>query len=200
MRLKRTNFVLGLCLITWVLIFYFAFITHLTNKNETNGNVDKQLFALEQGISDQFKVNNDMIQDARVYLQQKKVQKGLSSSSLLANNGFKDFKLPILVFACNRITIVKCLDKLLQYRPDPDKFPIIVSQDCNHEETTNVIKKYGSQLSLILQPDQSDIQVPPKEKKFKGYFKIARHYGWALNQMFFNFNFSTIIVVEGCLD
>jgi alpha-1,3-mannosyl-glycoprotein beta-1,2-N-acetylglucosaminyltransferase len=52
-------------------------------------------------------------------------------------------------------------------------------------------------VSLIQQPDQSDIQVPPKEKKFKGYFKIARHYGWALNQMFFNFNFSTVIIVEG---
>lgn len=70
-------------------------------------------------------------------------------------------------------------------------------QDCNHEETTEIIKKYGSQVSLIQQPDQSDVQVAPKEKKFKGYFKIARHYGWALNQMFFNFNFSSVIIVEG---
>lgn len=49
----------------------------------------------------------------------------------------------------------------------------------------------------IKQPDQSDIQVLPKEKKFKGYFKIARHYGWALNQTFFNFNFNVVIIVEG---
>lgn len=49
----------------------------------------------------------------------------------------------------------------------------------------------------IKQPDLSDIQVSPKEKKFKGYFKIARHYGWALNQTFFNFNFDTVIIVEG---
>lgn len=47
------------------------------------------------------------------------------------------------------------------------------------------------------QPDQSDIPVPPKEKKFKGYFKIARHYGWALNYTFFKFNFDTVIIVEG---
>jgi hypothetical protein len=39
--------------------------------------------------------------------------------------------------------------------------------------------------------------VPPKEKKFKGYFKIARHYGWALNHTFFKFNFDTVIIVEG---
>lgn len=70
-------------------------------------------------------------------------------------------------------------------------------QDCNHQETTDVINRYGSQVLLIQQPDQSDIDVPPKEKKFKGYFKIARHYGWALNQTFFNFNFETVIIVEG---
>lgn len=42
--------------------------------------------------------------------------------------------------------------------------------------------------------------MPPKEKKFKGYFKIARHYGWALNQTFFNFNFDSVIIVEDDLD
>lgn len=50
---------------------------------------------------------------------------------------------------------------------------------------------------LMQQPDQNDIPVPPKEKKFKGYFKIARHYGWALNYTFFKFNFDTVIIVEG---
>ncbi|XP_075219838.1 alpha-1,3-mannosyl-glycoprotein 2-beta-N-acetylglucosaminyltransferase isoform X2 [Lycorma delicatula] len=50
------------------------------------------------------------------------------------------------------------------------------------------------------QPDQSEIQIPPKEKKFKGYFKIARHYGWALNQTFFNFNFNNVIIIEDDLD
>lgn len=50
---------------------------------------------------------------------------------------------------------------------------------------------------LFQQPDQSDIDIPPKEKKFKGYFKIARHYGWALNQVFFELGYETAIVVEG---
>lgn len=47
------------------------------------------------------------------------------------------------------------------------------------------------------QPDQSDIDIPPKEKKFRGYFKIARHYGWALNQVFVQLGYSTAIIVEG---
>lgn len=39
-----------------------------------------------------------------------------------------DSKIPILVLACNRVSVNRCLDKLLLYRPDIDKFPIIVSQ------------------------------------------------------------------------
>lgn len=36
--------------------------------------------------------------------------------------------IPILVIACNRVSIRKCLDNLIQYRPTADQFPIIVSQ------------------------------------------------------------------------
>jgi alpha-1,3-mannosyl-glycoprotein 2-beta-N-acetylglucosaminyltransferase len=39
-----------------------------------------------------------------------------------------------------------------------------------------------------------------KEKKFKGYYKISRHYAWALNQTFNFFNYNTAIVVEDDLD
>ena len=45
-----------------------------------------------------------------------------------------------------------------------------------------MIRGYGDQIIFVEQPDQSDIEVPKKEVKFKGYFKIARHYGWALNE------------------
>lgn len=48
------------------------------------------------------------------------------------------------------------------------------------------------------QPDQSDIFVLPKDKKFKGYYKIARHYGWALNTTF-KAGFEYVIIVEGIL-
>ncbi|XP_046480650.1 alpha-1,3-mannosyl-glycoprotein 2-beta-N-acetylglucosaminyltransferase isoform X1 [Neodiprion pinetum] len=106
----------------------------------------------------------------------------------------------VLVFSCNRVTVKRCLDQLIRLRPSAEQFPIIVSQDCEHEPTTNVIQSYGEQLTHIRQPDQSDIDIPPKEKKFKGYFKIARHYGWALNQVFLEFGFETAIIVEDDLD
>lgn len=36
--------------------------------------------------------------------------------------------IPVLVFACNRVSVSKCLDNLIEYRPNPYQFPIIVSQ------------------------------------------------------------------------
>ena len=39
--------------------------------------------------------------------------------------------------------------------------------------------------------------MPPKEKKFRGYFHIARHYKWALNHMFFEDNYDSVIIIEG---
>lgn len=106
----------------------------------------------------------------------------------------------ILVIACNRPSISRCINKLLKYRKSKDEFPIIVSQDCIHERTSQVIKSFGRELIHIHQPDQKEIQVPSKEKKFSGYFKISRHYKWALNQVFNTYNYGTVIIVEDDLD
>lgn len=105
-----------------------------------------------------------------------------------------------MVFACNRLTIKRNLDQLIKYRPDEQSFPIVVSQDCGHEPTRNLIQSYGSQLTLIQHPDLSDIKLIGKSKKFKGYYKIARHYKWALSQVFETLNYETVIIVEDDLD
>lgn len=47
------------------------------------------------------------------------------------NKRSQDFKgpiIPVLVFACNRISVRNCLDDLIKYRPNSYQFPIIVSQ------------------------------------------------------------------------
>lgn len=49
--------------------------------------------------------------------------------------------IPVLVFACNRISVNKCLDNLIEYRPSAEQFPIIVSQVssiCYHIKFRNV--------------------------------------------------------------
>lgn len=108
--------------------------------------------------------------------------------------------IPILVIACDRVTVKRSLDKLVQYRPTAELYPIIVSQDCGHAETARVISSYGDQVTHIRQPDLSDIRVKPDHRKFQGYYKIARHYRWALNQVFTVFGYSTVVIVEDDLE
>jgi alpha-1,3-mannosyl-glycoprotein beta-1,2-N-acetylglucosaminyltransferase len=113
-----------------------------------------------------------------------------------------DLTIGVLVFACNRVTVKRNIDQLLKYRPQhlAKNFPIIVSQDCGHGPTKKALLSYGDKITLIQQPDQSDFPLTGKEKKFKGYYKISRHYGWALNQTFNTFKYDTIIIVEDDLD
>lgn len=108
--------------------------------------------------------------------------------------------IPILVIACNRVTVRRCLDKLLQHRPSAELHPIIVSQDCGHAETAEVIRSYGNQVTHLKQPDLSDIAVQPQHKKFQGYYKISRHYHWALNQVFKTLSHSSVVIVEDDLE
>jgi alpha-1,3-mannosyl-glycoprotein beta-1,2-N-acetylglucosaminyltransferase len=38
--------------------------------------------------------------------------------------------IPVIVFACNRVSVSRSLDLLIKYRPSREQFPIIVSQVC----------------------------------------------------------------------
>lgn len=55
---------------------------------------------------------------------------------------------------------------------------------------------FKDEVQLIQQPDLSEPEVPPKDKKFKGYYKISRHYNWALNTTF-KYGYDFVIIVEG---
>ena len=50
---------------------------------------------------------------------------------------------------------------------------------------------------FIFLPIDSEPDVPARESKFRGYFKIARHYLWGLKQIFRTFNHTAVIIVEG---
>ncbi|NXR76216.1 MGAT1 acetylglucosaminyltransferase, partial [Pycnonotus jocosus] len=108
--------------------------------------------------------------------------------------------IPVLVLACDRSSVRRCLDKLLRYRPSARRFPVIVSQDCGHAETAAVIASYGPAVAHIRQPDLSDVPVPPEHRKFQGYYKISRHYRWALGQVFGALRYRAAIVVEDDLE
>lgn len=139
MRLKRTTYILGICVITWVTVTYYALINRMVFVSETaeDGSNNKKLTQLENSISVQFKQTNAMIKDAQQYLEFKKGSSvvvgggGEEQSALPQHKRNKEYKgtvIPVLVFACNRVSVSRCLDQLIQYRPNPDQFPIIVSQ------------------------------------------------------------------------
>lgn len=107
--------------------------------------------------------------------------------------------LPILVIACDRTTVSRSLDALLRYNPDEHVFPIIVSQDCGHLPTSKVIQKYPS-VTHIKQPDLSEIKIPGVKPRAAGYYKISRHYKWALTQVFDVLKHEAVIVVEDDLE
>ncbi|XP_022799826.1 alpha-1,3-mannosyl-glycoprotein 2-beta-N-acetylglucosaminyltransferase-like [Stylophora pistillata] len=106
----------------------------------------------------------------------------------------------VLVIACNRPEVERCLDRLLRFRPSEKKFPIVVSQDCGHEETAKVIASYGDKVMYVRHPDVSDINVPGGADNLKGYYKLSRHYRWALSRVFDVLHQDTVIIVEDDLE
>ncbi|XP_063384081.1 alpha-1,3-mannosyl-glycoprotein 2-beta-N-acetylglucosaminyltransferase-like [Cydia fagiglandana] len=115
--------------------------------------------------------------------------------------------LPVLVMmmTCDRTYYLKrCLESLVRYRPDSSIYPIIVSQDCCHEETLQIIKSFADidpTITFIEQPaDQSDILGHNAAAHLKGYYKIARRYRFALNHVFRTLQHKAVIVLEDNLD
>ncbi len=125
-------------------------------------------------------------------------------------------QIAVLVFACNRTSAIENhLSQLIRFqvlivfsnlfakvcagilRPSKESFPIIVSQDCDDNETTSMIESYGDNVTLLHQPDQSEFKLADSSQQFLGYYKIARHYRWALNQTFFEFQYKSVIITEG---
>lgn len=112
-------------------------------------------------------------------------------------------KLLILVIACNRPTVGRCLDRIFQFKPKNVSIPVVVSQDCNGEiATAKVIRSYGDKLTHIIQPEQGNVEnVPVGMMRFMGYYKIARHYKWALTSVFGQWKEADgVIIIEDDID
>lgn len=114
-----------------------------------------------------------------------------------------DEPMVIVVFAAKRPAAIRNhLEQLLKYRPSAEKFPVVVSQDGIHEETTSVIKEFVNdtgKVSFIHHKDRTGIG-SPAQKTARSYFFIAQHYKWALDNVFFGMNYSYAIITEDDLD
>lgn len=203
MRRRTFVFIVSLALLSWSAVTYRLFLQRPQGKVQNSGKLYEQVEKLETDLDNHLKSNNELLHLLHLFKRKYVDKYNLNNLTLGEESNIPDLGdvvIGVLVFACNRVTVKRNLDQLLKFRPSPRQFPIIVSQDCGHEPTTRVVQSYGDQLTLIQHPDQSDIPLSGKEKKFKGYYKIARHYGWALNETFFRFKFNSVIIVEDDLD
>ncbi|KAG7312775.1 hypothetical protein JYU34_001152 [Plutella xylostella] len=212
MSFKRINYRrITTFLVIFVLVWMFLLIKDIPKplkdvRNKLSAaqkydHIDKE--AISQKVDLLFeRVSNELEESNRLLLE---VQQ-----KLLARHGGgavrespKKPVLPVLVVACNRVTVRRCLEQLVKHRPDPETFPIIVSQDCGHNATYQVIKSFvdsDPSISVVLQPNQSDITVPKKMRSLKGYYKIARHYKFALDHVLVTLGHEAVIIVEDDLD
>ncbi|KAG1663098.1 Alpha-1,3-mannosyl-glycoprotein 2-beta-N-acetylglucosaminyltransferase [Nymphon striatum] len=189
----------------WVLFtfFYFMLLQTPGGKTPDQLSLNERLSELEKEVFFQTNISKTL---KKQFIQVKKVLcfTDIEKNNVKYQDENEDNKneavISVLVISCNRIAIKRCLDLLIKYRPSKEQFPIVVSQDCNHQPTSDIIKSYGNEVTHIKHPDQSDIALSVKEKKFKGYYKISRHYKWALHQMFTKFNYESIIIVEDDLE
>lgn len=193
----------------WNVLTYYSLVGRNADKELLEQkSMEERLNKLQSQIKEQLRDNADLLdklhelKPSQIKGKETHGQKPENKTSSLDP---KDIVLPILMIACDRITVSVSLDVLLKYRPSPKQFPIIVSQDCGHQPTSDVIQSYihtknTSNLIHIKHPDLSDIPLAQPQKKFLGYYKIARHYKWALDQVFHKFNYSAVIIVEDDLE
>ncbi|UYV75104.1 MGAT1, partial [Cordylochernes scorpioides] len=158
--------------------------------------IHRSLEQFEQDLQQQIRVSQRLIQDVDDI--EARILKRHPSERISHN--ISSTVIGVLVFACNRVSVKRSLDQLLKYRPSAHQFPVVVSQDCAHGPTAQILRGYGDRITFIQHPDQTDIALVGKEKKFKGYYKIARHYGWALNYTFNILHFNSLIIVEDDLE
>ena len=130
----------------------------------------------------------------------RKVKSFSSSEKLPINTKANELIAAVLVIACKRPEVKRCLESLLKYRPSEEKFHIVVSQGCGHEETSRTIAGYGKKLKFIKQPNLSQINQPGVPNHLEGYYKLSRHYKWALAQVFDVMQYETVIVLEDDLE
>ncbi|KAM3729144.1 putative alpha-1,3-mannosyl-glycoprotein 2-beta-N-acetylglucosaminyltransferase [Dirofilaria immitis] len=112
-------------------------------------------------------------------------------------------QIPVLVFVCNRARAIdNLLTKLLRYRSSAEKFPIIVSQDCDNSEVRKVIENFANEVTYIkhLSSQKAHITVIPEHKRYITYYQIARHYKLGLSYVFDKLNHSSAIIIEDDLD
>ncbi|KAF0934520.1 hypothetical protein E2562_025616 [Oryza meyeriana var. granulata] len=102
----------------------------------------------------------------------------------------------VVVMACNRPDYLqRTVESILKYQTSvASKFPIFISQDGINGE----VKKKALSYNKITYMQHVDLEPVRTERpgELIAYYKIAKHYKWALDELFIKHNFARVIILE----
>ncbi|KAL8521192.1 hypothetical protein ACS0TY_011656 [Phlomoides rotata] len=102
----------------------------------------------------------------------------------------------VVVMACNRADYLeRTIKSILKYQsPVASKYPLFVSQDGSDPHVKSKALSYD-QLTYMQHLDYEPVHTE-RSGELIAYYKIARHYKWALDQLFYKHKFSRVIILE----
>uniref|UniRef100_A0A0D9Z0M7 Alpha-1,3-mannosyl-glycoprotein 2-beta-N-acetylglucosaminyltransferase n=1 Tax=Oryza glumipatula TaxID=40148 RepID=A0A0D9Z0M7_9ORYZ len=102
----------------------------------------------------------------------------------------------VVVMACNRPDYLqRTVESILKYQTSvASKFPLFISQDGINGE----VKKKALSYNEITYMQHLDLEPVHTERpgELIAYYKIAKHYKWALDELFIKHNFARVIILE----
>ncbi|VVB10208.1 unnamed protein product [Arabis nemorensis] len=102
----------------------------------------------------------------------------------------------VVIMACSRADYLeRTVKSVLKYQsPIASKYPLFVSQDGSDQAVKNKALSYN-QLTYMQHLDFEPV-ITERPGELIAYYKIARHYKWALDQLFYKHKFSRVIILE----
>ncbi|KGN43345.1 alpha-1,3-mannosyl-glycoprotein 2-beta-N-acetylglucosaminyltransferase [Cucumis sativus] len=102
----------------------------------------------------------------------------------------------VVIMACNRADYLeRTIKSVLKYQTTvASKYPVFVSQDGSNPDVKNKALSYD-RLTYMQHLDYAEVETE-RPGELIAYYKIARHYKWALDQLFYKHNFSRVIILE----
>lgn len=102
----------------------------------------------------------------------------------------------VVIMACNRADYLeRTIKSILMYQSSvSSKYPLFVSQDGTNPDVKRKALGYD-QLTYMQHLDYEPVETE-RPGELIAYYKIARHYKWALDELFYKHNFSRVIILE----
>ncbi|XP_031282714.1 alpha-1,3-mannosyl-glycoprotein 2-beta-N-acetylglucosaminyltransferase [Pistacia vera] len=102
----------------------------------------------------------------------------------------------VVVMACNRADYLeRTINSIIKYQSSvATKYPLFVSQDGSDPNVKKKALSYD-QLTYMQHLDFEPVHTE-RPGELTAYYKIARHYKWALDELFYKHNFSRVIILE----